>query len=118
MLQKKFLTILAMTATLALSGCYRVPIPQGNALTEKKVHEITPGMASNHVVKILGSPVLNNTFDNHQTAYVYTYRKSGNPIVLKRAIIYLENNRVTHVTFDESLNGKPLPQQGDSSMAN
>lgn len=102
----RILTCLMVVCILVLSGCYRVPIPQGNALPEQKVHKIIRGMTANDIVRILGSPVLNNTFENHQMAYVYTYKTRAKAMTLKHAIFYLENNRVVNVTFDaEPKNG-------------
>ncbi|OGO95211.1 MAG: hypothetical protein A3F10_01210 [Coxiella sp. RIFCSPHIGHO2_12_FULL_42_15] len=111
MLRQKMLTCFALASIFTLSSCYRVPVPQGNVLPEQKVHKIIRGMTTSDIIRILGSPVLHNTFANNQAAYVYTYKTSGSTMTLKRAIFYLQNDRVVKVTFDANTNGQPLPPQ-------
>lgn len=111
MTSKYLISGLALFSVLLLSSCYRVPVPQGNNLTEHKVHKIMRGMNSAMVVNLLGTPVLNNTFANGQTAYVYTYKHKNQPQIMKRLIIYFQNDRVVNISFVTNVNGQPLPPQ-------
>lgn len=75
--------ILSSTATLAavlllsacsslLPGSYRIDIPQGNLITEEKVESISVGMNRRQVQRILGSPLLVDTFNQNRWDYFYS----------------------------------------------
>lgn len=55
-----------------LPGSYRIDIPQGNLITEEKVESIRVGMNRRQVQRILGSPLLVDTFNQNRWDYFYS----------------------------------------------
>jgi outer membrane protein assembly factor BamE len=102
---------LILTSALILSGCYRIPVPQGNILSAQTVSKVRPGMSPSQVITILGTPVLNNVFVNNELAYVYTFKQGTKHMYQKRVIVYFRNNRVTHVMTDHEYVNAPLPHK-------
>ncbi len=71
-------------ACLLLSGCaffhmYRQNIQQGNVMCAASIEQLKPGMTTDQVLYILGTPVLSNTFQPNRWDYVYTYKPGGKP---------------------------------------
>lgn len=69
---------------LSLSGCsslifpgvYRIQIPQGNVINEEMVAKLKPGMTRRQVRFIMGTPLIEDTFNNNRWDYVYTVRRA------------------------------------------
>ena len=113
MLHKLLLSGLLFALAGLLTSCYQVPVPQGNSLTKEDVARIKPGMSSKQVLSTLGDPVLNNTFANHRMTYVYSYKKVGDSMQVKRVIICFNSNKVSKVKVeDDSLHGENKHQSG------
>lgn len=83
-MQKKYslyrLLALALLGTsLLISGCsgvfpgvYKIDIPQGNLITEKKLEQVKVGMNRRQVRFLLGSPLLIDTFNQNRWDYFYS----------------------------------------------
>jgi outer membrane protein assembly factor BamE len=87
---------------LLLSGCsvihpYRPSIQQGNVINMSKIRRLKLGMSQNQVVKLLGNPILTNTFDNNRLAYVYTLSPNNGPTINKRLFLTFKNNRLVNI---------------------
>lgn len=74
------LRVTTLCLALALSACsswvYRIDIPQGNYLEQKDIDKLQVGMTKEQVKFVLGSPVVQDTFENDIWHYVYKF-KSG-----------------------------------------
>ncbi len=101
------LALLLLSASLALPGCYRVPVPQGNSLSVATLKHLRVGMSNQEVIQALGNPVLNNAFSDDQIVYVYSYKAKLNPIRIKRLYIYFTHDHVTRWQTTETNPAKP-----------
>lgn len=71
----RLLQIVALILTLiSLQACqyYGVHFTQGNILTSKKINKLHVGMSQEEVLRVLGTPVYENTFNTRRWVYVYT----------------------------------------------
>jgi outer membrane protein assembly factor BamE len=95
---------LLLSAVLLLPACsgffpgsYRIDIPQGNLVTEEKVNEVTTGMNRRQVQRILGSPLLVDTFNQTRWDYFYSVgTKKGTNIEYHITIVF-ENEVVKKI---------------------
>lgn len=84
-MMRKLTTIFALTLVcLSLSGCslfhiYRQNIQQGNVMCPETIEQLRPGMTTDQVLYLMGTPVLSNTFQPNRWDYVYTYKPGGKP---------------------------------------
>lgn len=106
--------ILTVTLILTLTGCalvpvYKPPIEQGNVFDQEMLDKLHPGMSKPQVQYIMGTPVLEESFDHNRWDYVYTYKAEGHEPVLKRATVFFENNRVVKIL------NKAYPQVEDNT---
>lgn len=71
---------------LCVGGCIRkIDIQQGNIMTVQQAQQLHLGMTIMEVKKILGTPMLLNTFNENRIDYVYTF-KHGNDVMVKKYI--------------------------------
>ncbi|ODS24372.1 hypothetical protein AB835_04205 [Candidatus Endobugula sertula] len=101
---KKLVTIVSLTTSLALVGCsgliptaYRIDIPQGNLLTQKKVDEIKVGMNRRQVQRILGSPLLIDTFTQNRWDYFYSVTNKKGTRIEHHITIVFSDDLVTEI---------------------
>lgn len=100
--------ILLVTVLSLLSGCswlhpYHPPIEQGNKLTQKQIHQLEKGMTKNQVINLLGQPVLQTPWRDHQMLYVYTFRAGRDASLTeeKQVIISLKHKHVQHIQINQ-----------------
>ena len=82
----KNLMIPALSITL-LGGCglsnlkfpdvkiprvYKIPVQQGNVITQEMVNRLKPGMTRNQVSFVMGDTVLQDPFERNRWVYLYT----------------------------------------------
>lgn len=73
-------SVLVLFAALSLSACglfpspYKVPVTQGNLITEEQRSQLQIGMSESQVTFLLGTPLLRDTFKPNEWHYMYTSR--------------------------------------------
>jgi outer membrane protein assembly factor BamE len=74
-----FLTIAIVTL---IAGCsaltpYKLPIQQGNIVSNESLAKLKSGMSKNQTAQILGTPLLNDVFHANRWDYVHYLNKRG-----------------------------------------
>jgi outer membrane protein assembly factor BamE len=101
--------ILAITIALSLSACsswvYRIDIPQGNFLEQKDIDKLQIGMNKEQVKFVLGSPVIQDAFNNDTWHYVYSLKsgRSEDLNIQKKFILHFDNDLLTSADGDFKL---------------
>jgi len=132
MMMRKLLINITIIASFGLSGCsytdkrpddylppitdlpgiYRIPIQQGNLITQEMVNELKPGMTKQQVRYLLGTPLLIDTFNEDRWEYLYTNRpasKRANTKIEKRRFqLIFDNGRLQNITGDMYPQGEEL----------
>ncbi|SEK41690.1 Beta-barrel assembly machine subunit BamE [Colwellia chukchiensis] len=101
--------VLTIVIALFISACsswvYRIDVPQGNYLEQKDIDKLQIGMTKEQVKYVLGSPVVEDAFNNDTWHYVYRF-KSGRSDKFnskKQFTITFENNKVVDAKGDFEL---------------
>ncbi len=93
----------AVLAALMLnSGCvYRINIQQGNLLDAALVDQVEVGMTRTQVRFLLGTPLVNNPFDENRWDYYY-YFKSGKTraTTTQHFVVFFDGEQVSSNTRD------------------
>lgn len=110
--------IIAIVAFAGLAGCvydnerwgvYRIPVQQGNQLTQDMINDLELGMSKEQVLYLLGTPLLIDTFNESRWQYMYTNRPAGRGKGIKTETSHLE------LYFDDDrlgmMLGDTLPQE-------
>jgi len=92
----------AVAMALLLSACvYRVDVQQGNFLEEREISEVKAGMTRSQVRFLLGTPVIDNPFDQNRWDYMYTFRAGRSQEPEQRwVIVYFDGDKVTEIKTD------------------
>src|SRR5699024_6130344 len=91
---------------LTLSGCslpvfFRVPIVQGNVVTPKEVGKLKLGMTKHQVKYVLGTPLVNPSFDQNRWNYVFYYRNPSAHVRQSKLVLYFKNGKLADIEGDQ-----------------
>ncbi|MSP53058.1 MAG: outer membrane protein assembly factor BamE [Gammaproteobacteria bacterium] len=83
---------------------YKRPnIQQGNIITQAEVDQLKPGMSKTQVIEVLGSPVVQNGFNDNELAYIETDQINGGKITQKRLILNFKQDKLVSGEGDYQL---------------
>jgi len=96
---------------LATGGCtrlrnfslkpYRINIQQGNYLEEDDVDQVQPGMTRSQVRFLLGTPMVEDLFNDERWDYVYYLKLGRSGKVFRRHfVVYFEGDQAIRIERD------------------
>jgi outer membrane protein assembly factor BamE len=99
------LVSLAVTAVTPLGGCgvfdvHRIPVQQGNVVTQDMIDQLQPGMTRRQIAYVLGEPVLRNTFEPDRWDYVYSIYDRDRQLEIRRVSLFFREDRLSHFAGD------------------
>ena len=95
------LTCLLLSACAEFPGVYRIDIEQGNIVTQDMVDQLRPGMTKRQVRFIMGTPLIEDTFNPERWDYLYSFQPGGEPRELTRMVVFFnEEDRLTSFSGD------------------
>ena len=106
---QKYISILAIflagslingCSTLQFPGVYKIPIEQGNVITQEMVDQLKPGMSREQVEYIMGSPLIKDSFNAARWDYVYSIQRGNDPREQQRMTIFFEWDKLKYFTGD------------------
>ncbi|WP_123713842.1 outer membrane protein assembly factor BamE [Sinobacterium caligoides] len=90
--------LVALAGCTEFPGIYKLDIAQGNVITQEMVDQLEPGMTRRQVKFILGSPLLQDTFNDDRWDYYYSLRSQSRPKPEQRMSLYFQGDKLTHFT--------------------
>jgi len=84
--------LLALFTCSACGLIYKQNIQQGNALEEEDLQQLYIGMNKRQVLFVLGSPSIQDPFEQQRWDYVQTYSRRGEPMVQRTVTLTFEND--------------------------
>lgn len=92
-----FLSLLALCAcsSLKFPGVYRIPIQQGNYLEKDMIDQLKVGLSKRQVRYIMGSPMLEDTFNEDRWDYYYSVRRGDTELRANHFVVFFENDKLT-----------------------
>lgn len=100
---KKYLqTIIALSALLLTTACvYRIDIPQGNYVEQRKIDKLRVDMTPDQVVFVLGTPVINNMFKQDEWIYLYFMKRGATGEVIRKELrLKFNEDKLVEMTGD------------------
>lgn len=97
--------LLSLSLCLCLSACswsnfpllYKPDVQQGNVLAPERVAALKIGMNQDEVTYLLGTPVLENTFAQQDTVYVYTMKKGKGTTQEQLLLLSFDHGRLSKI---------------------
>ena len=112
-------TLLTVLLAIAISGCgfvgfpgvYRINVEQGNIVTQEMVDQLEQGMSRRQVRFILGTPLLEDSFNRDRWDYVYRISNGGKVLEEQRLTVFFDGDELSH--FTGSFNGEEVDLGGN-----
>lgn len=114
----KYLTIITFSllisacGNLQFPGVYRIPIEQGNIVTQEMVDKLEPGMSKSQVEYILGSAIVKDSFHTNRWDYVYSIQTSDGVRKQHRLTVFFEGEHLQSLSGDFT----PAPLEAKTSQ--
>ncbi|MBY0578315.1 MAG: outer membrane protein assembly factor BamE [Burkholderiales bacterium] len=99
-----FFLLTLLLASCSSLGEYKVPIRQGNYVTQEKVDQLSPGMTRSQVLSILGTPLIMDAFHQNRWDYVYSHDDGMGKVVRNRLTLFFDADNLAKIE------GKGLPE--------
>lgn len=79
-------------------GVYRIDVEQGNIVTPEMIEQLKPGMTRRQVRFVMGTPLIEDTFNEDRWDYRYTVRNGVDTLKENRLTVYFEGDSLVNVT--------------------
>ena len=98
--------IIITLISLTMGACVFQPsVQQGNYIEQEKVEQIEIGMTKNQIRFLLGTPMIDDPFNENRWDYVYFLKIGRNQAASKAWVsIIFEENKVNQIIKDQNLN--------------
>jgi len=94
------LALLTGCGSFGFPGVYRINVEQGNILTQEMVDQLKPGMSRRQVRYILGTPLVEDTFNQDRWDYAYVMRNGQKILEEYRLTVYFDGDELVRVEGD------------------
>ncbi len=110
----------ALVTLLTLSACglyYRVPIVQGNVVTPDEVSKLKLGMTKRQVKYVLGTPLVDPSFEQNRWDYVFYYRNPNAHVRQSKLDLYFQNGKLADIEGNQEYTAQ-IMKTADNSTTN
>jgi outer membrane protein assembly factor BamE len=107
---KNFISLALLSLLLAACGSWqnpidrlsphKIPIQQGNVVTQEMLAKLKPGMTPSQVRFVLGTPLVVEPFRNDRWDYVHHLEQSGKVVDQRRISVIFENGVLKGIEGD------------------
>jgi outer membrane protein assembly factor BamE len=95
-------------------GVYKIDVEQGNIVTPEMVGQLKPGMSRRQVRFILGTPLLEDPFNESRWDYPYVKRNGLTVLSESRLMVYFDGDKL--VEYESDFEDTDLPVELDSEQ--
>lgn len=94
------LAMLTACGNFGFPGVYRINVEQGNIVTQDMVEQLKPGMNKRQVRFIMGTPLLEDSFNRARWDYPYVIRKGTKVIREATVTMHFDGDSLVNVSGD------------------
>ena len=92
---------------------YKIPVQQGNVITQEMVNRLKPGMTRNQVSFVMGDTVLQDPFERNRWVYLYTLEVPDFFNQQLKMVLDFEDDLLTTISGDLA----PIPEEAAETEA-
>jgi outer membrane protein assembly factor BamE len=81
-------------------GVYKINVEQGNIVNQEMADQLKPGMTRRQVRFILGTPLIEDTFNQNRWDYLYVKRNGMKVLSESRLTVEFEGDALVRVSGD------------------
>lgn len=93
-------TTISACGFIGFPGVYKIDIEQGNIIDQETVDQLKPGMSRRQVRFILGTPLVEDTFNQDRWDYVFRESKGNDVLEERRISAFFDGDSLQQVTGD------------------
>jgi outer membrane protein assembly factor BamE len=96
------ITLVSISACgfVGFPGVYRIDVEQGNIIDQEKVDKLKIGMSRRQVRFILGTPMIEDSFNTDRWDYTHTIRNGRDSILNQNLIVFFEGEKLSRIEGD------------------
>lgn len=94
--------VLASCSTLKFPGVYRISVQQGNIVDQDMIDQLEIGMTRRQVRFVLGSPLIEDTFNPDRWDYYYSLLRGDGTLTKKHLKVIFEGDTLAALEGDLS----------------
>jgi outer membrane protein assembly factor BamE len=110
------LTSITACGFIGFPGVYKINVEQGNIIDQEKVDKLQIGMSRRQVRFILGTPLIEDTFNPDRWDYVHTIRNGKNSILDQRLTVFFDGDKLARIEGDFTPRVDEEETSGDASL--
>ena len=109
------MTCLGGCGFVGFPGVYKIDVEQGNIVTQEMVEQLKPGMSRRQVRFILGTPLLEDPFNQARWDYPYVKRNGMKVLSESRLMVYFDGDSLVRYEGDIQVGDEPGQADDESS---
>ncbi|MFT7175089.1 MAG: outer membrane protein assembly factor BamE [Halioglobus sp.] len=90
--------LLSGCGVVGFPGVYKINIEQGNIITQDMVDQLKPGMSRRQVRFILGTPLVEDSFNQTRWDYAYVTRNGNKTLSEQQLTVHFEGDTLSNFT--------------------
>ena len=94
------ITLLSACGFVGFPGVYKIDVEQGNIVTQEMADQLKPGMSRRQVRFILGTPLVEDTFNPDRWDYPYVKRNGDDILEQSALVVEFEGDSLVRVSGD------------------
>jgi len=94
------ITCISACGFVGFPGVYKLDIEQGNIVTQEMADQLKPGMTRRQVRFILGTPLVEDTFNPDRWDYLYVKRNGMKVLSESRLTVEFEEDSLVRLSGD------------------
>ena len=112
-----FVTLLSACGFVGFPGVYKIDVEQGNIVTKEMADQLQVGMSRRQVRFILGTPLIEDTFNPDRWDYVYVKRNGDDILDEQLLTVKFEGDTLTEIGGDYDPDAADTPDDAEASAA-
>lgn len=88
---------LAACETFDFPGVHRIVVPQGNVYDEEMIEKLEVGMSRSQVRFIMGTPLIQDSFNPDRWDYAYRLHRGNEVFVQKKMTLFFEGDKLSRI---------------------
>ncbi len=109
---------LGACGVVGFPGVYRIDVEQGNIVTAEQLDQLQPGMSRRQVRFLLGTPLVEDTFNPNRWDYSYSKRNGLDTLADSKLTVIFDGDSLVEVRGDSvpaAFGGTPAAASDEAS---
>lgn len=85
---------------IGFPGVYKINVEQGNIIDQEKVDKLKIGMSRRQVRFILGTPLVEDSFNADRWDYAHTIRNGTDSLLNERLTVFFKEDKLARIEGD------------------